>query len=195
MAAGAVLALRPHAHWYNSRMRSHPQYIKPDIDPNESKAQFKICTSCCANLPLSSYTQNKYGRHGKDNACSECRKQGLRLRRKALYNAVSKIDDSVVRNVYDHNSIIVDLALKGLTCVAFNTLNKEDYKVVFSKHSRTDLDSMTIIKMDGSVLHEYLYSGVKDVKPILLSFLKELNLRLEMTEVHAMTSKNVIYWV
>lgn len=171
---------------------------KPDASnnqPEQPKAHFKICRECCANLPSSSYGFYKYTRDRLTQVCKECRSQTQRIKRKLKYGTIGLFDGEPIRNVSLQNDHIINQALSDLTCVAFNTATKEDYKVVFAKDSKTDLKSMTIIKMDGSVLHEYLYSGVKDVKPILMNLLKQLNLRLELSEAYMMASKNVIYYV
>lgn len=177
-------------------MNYHAHQELPEDKPIDPKTNYILCQECRALYPPAYFGKSKLFKSGKSRSCNQCKAQYLRLNRTRKYNTVSKVDDSLIRNVRHHNMIILGLAISnGLNCMAFNTSTKDDYKVVFSKDPKTNLDSMTIIKIDGSVLHEYLYSGVEDVKSIIIAFLKELNLRLELSEVHAMTSKNVIYWV
>jgi hypothetical protein len=92
---------------------------------------------------------------------------------------------------------VVDLglAIDSMECRAFDTQTKIDYKVFFGKSDRLGLQALTIFNTDGSTFHEYAYSGVKDIKPKLISFVKALNLRLELTEADVISSKTVIYYL
>lgn len=119
--------------------------------------------------------------------------------RRIKYQAISKIDDSLIRNVSHQNETIVELVLAlptfQLECCAFDYTNLSDYKVFFGKSDRIGMQAVTIFNLDGSLFHEYAYSGSKTPGKAILSLVKALNLRLELTQIDMINSKQTIYYV
>ena len=59
------------------------------------------------------------------------------------------------------------------------------------------LDSFSVFNEDGSSIWAYSWSGpiTETITDIILDSLNKFSLRLELTQVNMMTSKNVIYYV
>lgn len=161
--------------------------------------QFKQCNRCLAKLPVSDFAMSKYSKDTYGPCCKACHSQRFRLTRRVKYNAKSIIDDSTIRYVAEHNESIVDIVLSlptlTLECRAFDVSSKADYKVFFGKSDRLGMNAVTIFNMDGSLFYEYAYSGLRDPKPTILNWVKGFNLRLELSDVDALNSKQTIYYI
>lgn len=180
-----------------SSMDRHAQSDQSNDEPNISNTQSKQCMECRALLPLSHFGLAKISTSGKAASCNQCKAQYLRLKRRIKYGSVSKVDDSILRNVSKHNDMILTQALSTTKYegMAFHTVTKEEYKVQIGASQRTGLSSIAIFNLDGSLFYEYAFSGLKDPQPSVLRWVKGFGLRLEHSIVDVMASKNTIYYI
>lgn len=77
----------------------------------------------------------------------------------------------------------------------FDVTTRVMFKVVYGPSERLGLMSLALFTLDGGVFHEWAMSGVQDVKPLLMAYLKTNNIRLELTEVDLMASLSTIYYL
>lgn len=168
--------------------------IDPNNEPTDSKPVYATCNQCMAHLPLNCYGYHRMEKSGKSKTCSECRAQVFRLKRKAKYNSKSMADDSIVRHVYNHNKSLIALLLSipEVSCIGFIPHTDKVFRIDFGR-SRYDLKSMAIFNEDGTSYFEIAYSGVEDPEGTILLNLKKHSIRLELTTMHMMASKNTIY--
>lgn len=179
-------------------MNSHVHHTLLKDEPNDSKANCAMCIQCRALLPISYFGLAKISKSGKANACKPCIQQYQRLKRTRKYGSVSKIDDSLLRNVLHHNTNLIKAALSNEVCTLIGFVPHTDkvYKVVFGPSAQLGMDAICLFSADGNMLRELAYSGqTQQIVDELISFIKQHEIRLELSEVHMMTSKNVIYYI
>lgn len=175
---------------------AHQELLKDKpIDP---KAKCMLCQECRALYPPEYFGKSKLFKSGKSRSCNQCKAQYLRLSRTRKYGTISKVDDSLIRNVKHHNTNLVQQALSQKVCtlIGFQPHTDKVYKVVFGPSAQLGMDAVCLFSADGNMLRELAYSGqTKEIIEELISFIKQHEIRLELNEVQMMTSKNVIYWV
>lgn len=170
-------------------------------DPNEASGHYhmnlKQCHTCIGMFPDNYFGLAKFSRHGRSTICHNCRSQFLRLRRQLTKGSKSKIDDSVLRNVSIHNKTILTQALatsETMAIWAYQPETKRTFKIVFGIGS-LGMKSMAIFDLDGRAFQEHSYSGHDSILDRLTVIVKDLGLRLELTEGDLITAKNLIFFI
>lgn len=183
-------------------MESRPKPIQDstsDSVPVQPGPSTKRCNGCRAVLPMSHYGLTKSTRDGYRVICKTCRNQDRRVYWSNRFGTKrSQADEGITRNVKRQNETILTQALQSLStfsCLAFRLDDLKDFKVVFGPSDITGLSSITVFSLDGEMLRSLSYSGMTSSVPEeLLAFLKQLNLRLELSEVDSIASKTTIYF-
>lgn len=181
-------------------MESHVQPIDPNKASGDTPSTLKQCLECRAILPLSHFGKAKVSRFGVAKSCNECRGQYQRRRRSVKYGSISKIDDSIVRNMRFHNMAILKVALDpstiGIEIRGFDVVTKVDYKVFFHPSPLTGMKSIALFDYNCQLYREFVYSGKdSNIIEVILDILRNMNIRLEYTDADVFTSKATIYYV
>lgn len=146
---------------------------------------------------MSAYGLNKRSLGGVYEVCKECRSQYFRFRSKQLYQSVSKTDDSIIRNVNIHNQTVITLALSlpSFKCIGFVPHTPTLYRFEFGT-GPIGLPSVTIYDADGTVNSQFSYKPdqTSAAAEKLAAFCKTDSIRLEISDLYMMASKNAIYW-
>jgi hypothetical protein len=170
------------------------------IKPGSSEVQYKRCADCRANLPTSEFGRAKISKGGYAGQCNPCRSQFQRLYRQLRFSSISKVDDSLIRCVKNHNLSILRMALSlpDFKCIGFIPHTGKVVRVHFGR-SRYDMESMAVFGEDGTWYFEVAYSGLNPENSMdqLMTNLKKYEIRLELNDACMIASKNVVYglWI
>lgn len=173
------------------------------IDPTLAQAipdvQYKQCIDCDAMLPLSHFGLTKRSHDGHAKSCKACRSEYNQMNWTRKYGRKYSYEQpDVIRSVNMQNRLIVDQALplmnQSFTCIGFVPHSGKVYRIHLG-HNRYDMPSIAIFNEDGSSYWSLAWSGVPNetVKGQILGTLKIAGIRLELSDVHMIASKNVIY--
>lgn len=155
----------------------------------------RCCQDCRAYLPISFFGVNRRTVNGFAPRCKACRSDYTH-RTKA-----KNIRNTPIRNVNHHNRYICNLASSSdsstFSCVAFSTETFEDYRVVFEKESQLHKVSIwkpTSTAFDYTLIKALTYIPNEPMIQDQISYLlRNLNIRLELSDVDAHNSKRVVY--
>lgn len=182
-----------------SHMTSNSDY--PNQSPPKKRRatlglDIRLCQDCRAYLPISHFGVSRRAVNGYSAKCKACRSNYSHRR-----SAKNPRPDPI-RNVNHQNRMITDLAAASISptfaCVAFSTETFEDYRVVFEKGSQ--LHKVSIWKpnplqaFDYTLIKQLSYlPGEPMIQDQISYLLRNLNIRLELSDVDAITTKRVVY--
>lgn len=181
------------------RMTSNSDY--PNQSPPKKRRatlglDIRLCQDCRAYLPISHYGVSRRAVNGYSAKCKACR-SNYSHRRKAKNPRPDPI-----RNVNHHNRHICDLASQSTStsfaCVAFSTETFQDFRVVFEKESQLHKVSIWLpnpsVAFDYTLIKALSYMPNEPMIQDQISYLlRNLNIRLELSDVDAHNSKRTIY--
>jgi hypothetical protein len=116
------------------------------------------------------------------------------MKRVTKYGYKAKSDDVQIRSVHIQNERVIKQAIKRsrFECMGFIP-HGQTFKVVFGIGS-FGLLSMAVFGIDGSSFGEWNYSNLGS-QTTLLALLKDLKIRLELTEADLIAAKTTIYYL
>lgn len=164
-------------------------------DPT-SATETRRCHHCNANLPLSAYGLFKPDPKGYAKICKLCRSEISATRWTRKYGRRKPLPESITRGVTWHNREILNnvIAKGSMELRGFDVSTKMEYKVFYGPSDRHGLMSFAMFNRTGSLYREWAYSGeVRDPVDTMLAILRELDIRLEWSDLDVINSKTLIY--
>lgn len=170
-----------------------PQTMQPNMH-HKASIQTQICKVCKGNLPISNFGFMRYEDSGYRKECRQCRQQCFRLSRVAKYNAVSKQDDSIIRDLNKHNKKCIQQGLSTNDTSFYGYSYKDLSDVVVQINCiKEDYYSMKACKNDVELFRysfSKTYHGIVDFLGVILV---QHGLRLELSDLDRINSKVYIY--